>query len=108
MHDRIENRSISSRMTRSNSSYISPIDYIVQAPSRASTSQIRESYNIKIDKENIARPILKVRVHRQEPESLKIFSERNENFSENGSKILMKKNNMIFKKNFIKILWTQE
>ncbi|KAG5616239.1 hypothetical protein H5410_016063 [Solanum commersonii] len=55
----IENHSMSSRMTRSNSSYISPIDYIVQVPSRASTSQIRETYrcdNIKIDKDNIARP----------------------------------------------------
>ncbi|KAG5630260.1 hypothetical protein H5410_001977 [Solanum commersonii] len=57
VHDRIENRSISSRMTRSNSSYISPRDCIVQAPSRASTSQIRESYNIKIVKDSIARPI---------------------------------------------------
>ncbi|KAG5632681.1 hypothetical protein H5410_004398 [Solanum commersonii] len=56
----IENRSMSSRMTRSNSSYFSPVDYIVQVPSRASTSQIRETYrydNIKIDKDNIARPI---------------------------------------------------
>ncbi|KAG5619594.1 hypothetical protein H5410_004812, partial [Solanum commersonii] len=56
----IDNRSMSSRITRSNSSYISPVDYIVQVPSRASTSQIRETYrcdNIKIDKDNIARPI---------------------------------------------------
>ncbi|KAG5572331.1 hypothetical protein H5410_062097 [Solanum commersonii] len=56
----IDNHIMSSRMTRSKSSYISPVDYIVQVPSRASTSQIRETYrcdNIKIDKDNIARPI---------------------------------------------------
>ncbi|KAG5609781.1 hypothetical protein H5410_021062 [Solanum commersonii] len=53
----IENSSMPSRMTRSNSSYISPVDYIVQVPSRASTSQIRENCrcdNIKIDNENIS------------------------------------------------------
>uniref|UniRef100_M1DLY9 Uncharacterized protein n=1 Tax=Solanum tuberosum TaxID=4113 RepID=M1DLY9_SOLTU len=56
----IDNRSMSSRITRSNSSYISPVDYIVQISSRASTSQIRETYrcdNIKIDNDNIARPV---------------------------------------------------
>ncbi|KAG5605280.1 hypothetical protein H5410_026772, partial [Solanum commersonii] len=56
----IDNQSMSSRITRSNSSYISPVDYIVQVPSRASTSQIRENYrcdNIKIDKNNITRPV---------------------------------------------------
>ncbi|KAG5630334.1 hypothetical protein H5410_002051 [Solanum commersonii] len=59
----IDNRSMSSRISRSNSSYISPIDYIVQVPSRASTSQIRETYrcdNIKIDKDNIVKPIRRV------------------------------------------------
>ncbi|KAG5609736.1 hypothetical protein H5410_021017 [Solanum commersonii] len=38
------------------------VDYIVQVPSRASTSQIRENYrcdNIKNDRDNIARPITK-------------------------------------------------
>ncbi|KAG5576988.1 hypothetical protein H5410_057122 [Solanum commersonii] len=58
----IDNYSMSSRITRSNSSYISHVDYIVQIPSRASTSQIRETYrceNIKIDKDNIARLINK-------------------------------------------------
>ncbi|KAG5607608.1 hypothetical protein H5410_029100 [Solanum commersonii] len=57
-----DNRSMSSKISRSNSSYISPIDYIVQAPSRASTSQIRETYrcdNIKIDRDNIVKPIRK-------------------------------------------------
>ncbi|KAG5570661.1 hypothetical protein H5410_060427 [Solanum commersonii] len=52
----IENHSMSSRMTRSNSSYISPVDYIVQVPSRASTSQIRKNYrydNRKVDIDNI-------------------------------------------------------
>ncbi|KAG5599852.1 hypothetical protein H5410_031222 [Solanum commersonii] len=34
MHDSIDNRRMSSRMIRSNSSYISHIDYIVQAPSQ--------------------------------------------------------------------------
>ncbi|KAG5581699.1 hypothetical protein H5410_052326 [Solanum commersonii] len=56
----IDNRNMSFRMSRPNSSYISPVDYIVQVPSRASTSQIKETYrcdNIKIDKDNIARPI---------------------------------------------------
>ncbi|KAG5611427.1 hypothetical protein H5410_022708 [Solanum commersonii] len=56
----IDNRSMSSRISRSNSSYISPVDYIVQVPSRASTSQIRETYrcdNIKIDRDNIVKPI---------------------------------------------------
>ncbi|KAG5571218.1 hypothetical protein H5410_060984 [Solanum commersonii] len=60
MHNRIDNHSMSSRISRSNSSYISPVDYIVQIPSRASTSQIRENYrcdNIKIDKDNIAGPV---------------------------------------------------
>ncbi|KAG5598445.1 hypothetical protein H5410_029815 [Solanum commersonii] len=60
MHDRIENRSISSRMTISNSSYRSPVDYLVQVPSRESTSQIRETYRcdtIRIDNDNISRPI---------------------------------------------------
>ncbi|KAG5631797.1 hypothetical protein H5410_003514 [Solanum commersonii] len=55
-----DNRSMSSRISRSNSSYISPVDYIVQVPSRASTSQIRETYkcdNIKIDRDNIVKPI---------------------------------------------------
>ncbi|KAG5572781.1 hypothetical protein H5410_062547 [Solanum commersonii] len=55
-----DNRSMSSRISRSNSSYISPIDYIVQIPSRASTSQIRETYrcdNIRIDRDNIVKPI---------------------------------------------------
>ncbi|KAG5568233.1 hypothetical protein H5410_064753 [Solanum commersonii] len=55
-----DNRSMSSRISRSNSSYISPVDYIVQVPSRASTSQIRETYrcdNIKIDNDNIVKPI---------------------------------------------------
>ncbi|KAG5601038.1 hypothetical protein H5410_032408 [Solanum commersonii] len=59
----IDNRSMSSRISRSNSSYISPVDYIVQIPSRASTSQIRETYrcdNIKIDKDNIVKPIRRV------------------------------------------------
>ncbi|KAG5615047.1 hypothetical protein H5410_014871 [Solanum commersonii] len=58
MHNRID--SMSSRLSRSNSFYISLVDYIAQAPSRASTSQIRENYrydNIKIDKDNIARPM---------------------------------------------------
>ncbi|KAG5572451.1 hypothetical protein H5410_062217 [Solanum commersonii] len=53
----IENRSMCSRMTRSNSSYISPVDYIVQVPSKASNSQIRENYNKKIDNDNIVRPV---------------------------------------------------
>ncbi|KAG5615834.1 hypothetical protein H5410_015658 [Solanum commersonii] len=56
----IDNRSMSSRISRSNSSYISPVDYTVQVPSRASTSQIRETYrcdNIKIDRDNIVKPI---------------------------------------------------
>ncbi|KAG5589838.1 hypothetical protein H5410_040352 [Solanum commersonii] len=56
----IDNRSMSSRITRSNSSYISPVNYVVQIPSRASISQIRETYrcdNIKIDNDNIARPV---------------------------------------------------
>ncbi|KAG5570698.1 hypothetical protein H5410_060464 [Solanum commersonii] len=44
MHNRIDNHIMSSRLSRSNTSYISPVDYIVQAPSRASTSQIRENY----------------------------------------------------------------
>ncbi|KAG5586246.1 hypothetical protein H5410_046680 [Solanum commersonii] len=60
MHNRIDNHSMSSRLSRSNSSYISPVDYIVQVPSRASTSHIRENYrcdNIKIDRDNIARPM---------------------------------------------------
>ncbi|KAG5590782.1 hypothetical protein H5410_041296 [Solanum commersonii] len=100
----IDNRSMSSRISRSNSSYISPIDYIVQVPSWASTSQIRETYrcdNIKIDKDNI----ILVRDLRQELVSLKIFSEKNGNFLENGFLItLLKLSNMIFKKNFIKIL----
>ncbi|KAG5573220.1 hypothetical protein H5410_062986 [Solanum commersonii] len=55
-----DNRSMSSRISRSNSSYISPVDYIVQVPSRASTSQIRETYrcnNIKIDRDNIVKTI---------------------------------------------------
>ncbi|KAG5606941.1 hypothetical protein H5410_028433 [Solanum commersonii] len=55
-----DNRSMFSRISRSNSSYISPVDYIVQVPSRASTSQIRETYrcdNIKIDRDNIVKPI---------------------------------------------------
>ncbi|KAG5611429.1 hypothetical protein H5410_022710, partial [Solanum commersonii] len=55
-----DNRIMSSRISRSNSSYISPVDYIVQVPSRASTSQIRETYrcdNIKIDRDNIVKPI---------------------------------------------------
>ncbi|KAG5605751.1 hypothetical protein H5410_027243 [Solanum commersonii] len=59
----IDNRSMSSRISRSNSSYISPVDYIIQVPSRASTSQIRETYrcdNIKIDKDNIVKPIRRV------------------------------------------------
>lgn len=46
----------SSRLTRSASSYISPVDYIVRSPSRASTSQIRESTRmnrIRIDNNNI-------------------------------------------------------
>ncbi|KAG5632039.1 hypothetical protein H5410_003756 [Solanum commersonii] len=38
----IDNRSMSSQISRSSSSYISPVDYIVQVPSRASTSQIRD------------------------------------------------------------------
>ncbi|KAG5572752.1 hypothetical protein H5410_062518, partial [Solanum commersonii] len=49
----IDNQSMSSRIARSNSSYISHVDYIVQVPSRASNSHIRENYrcdNIKIDK----------------------------------------------------------
>ncbi|KAG5632675.1 hypothetical protein H5410_004392 [Solanum commersonii] len=122
----IENRSMSFRMTRSNSSYLSPVDYIVQVPSRASTSQIRETYrydNIKIDKDNIARPIRRASSDldiiesemnfpdgifqdlRQELVSLQILSERNGNFLGIGfSKTLLKLNNMIFKKNFIKIL----
>ncbi|KAG5592391.1 hypothetical protein H5410_042905 [Solanum commersonii] len=56
----IDNRSMSSRISGSNFSYISPVDYIVQVPSRASTSQIRETYrcdNIKIDRDNIVKPI---------------------------------------------------
>ncbi|KAG5571691.1 hypothetical protein H5410_061457 [Solanum commersonii] len=56
----IDNRSMSSRITRSNSSYISPMDYNVQIPSRASTSQIRETCrcdNIKMDNDNISRPV---------------------------------------------------
>ncbi|KAG5591110.1 hypothetical protein H5410_041624 [Solanum commersonii] len=56
----IDNHSMSSRITKSNSSYISPINYIVQSPSHASTSQIRETYrcdSTKIDKDNIARPL---------------------------------------------------
>ncbi|KAG5570692.1 hypothetical protein H5410_060458 [Solanum commersonii] len=60
MHNRIDNHSMSSRLPRSNSSYISPVDYIVQALSRGSTSKIRENYrcdNMKIDKDNIARPM---------------------------------------------------
>jgi len=60
MHNRIDNHSMSSRISRSNSSYISTVDYIVQVPSGASTSQIRENYrcdNIRIDKDNIARPM---------------------------------------------------
>ncbi|KAG5570738.1 hypothetical protein H5410_060504 [Solanum commersonii] len=59
MHNRSDDCSMSSR---SNLSYTSPIDYIVQVPSRASTSQIRENYrcdNIKIDKDNIARLVPK-------------------------------------------------
>jgi len=57
----LDNRSMSSRISRS-TSYISPIDYTVQVPSRASTSQIRENYrydNIEIDKDNIVKPIQK-------------------------------------------------
>ncbi|KAG5590995.1 hypothetical protein H5410_041509 [Solanum commersonii] len=60
MHNRIDNHRMSSRISRSNYSYISHVDYIIQVPSRASTSQIRENYrydNIKIDKDNIARPM---------------------------------------------------
>ncbi|KAG5609746.1 hypothetical protein H5410_021027 [Solanum commersonii] len=59
----IDNQSMSSRITRSNSSYISPVDYIVQVPSRASTSQIRENYrcdNIKNDRDNIARHVPRI------------------------------------------------
>ncbi|KAG5630192.1 hypothetical protein H5410_001909 [Solanum commersonii] len=55
-----DNRSMSSRISRSNFSYISPVDYVVQVPSRASTSQIRETYrcdNIKIDRDNMVKPI---------------------------------------------------
>ncbi|KAG5568030.1 hypothetical protein H5410_064958 [Solanum commersonii] len=37
-----------SRMLRSNSSYISPVDYIADMPSRASTSQIREEDNSRV------------------------------------------------------------
>ena len=37
-----DNIGFPSRMLKSNSSYISPVDYIVDMPSRASTSQIRE------------------------------------------------------------------
>lgn len=50
----------SSRLTRSTSSYISPVDYIVNSPSRAYTSQIRESSrmnNIRIDSDNIANAV---------------------------------------------------
>ena len=57
----LDNRSMSSRISRS-TSYISPIDYTVQVPSRASTSQIRENYrydNIEIDKDNIVKPVQK-------------------------------------------------
>ncbi|KAG5615246.1 hypothetical protein H5410_015070 [Solanum commersonii] len=64
MHNRIDNHSMSSRISRSKSSYISPVDYIVQVPSKASTSQIRENYrcdNIKIYKDNIARTIQCIR-----------------------------------------------
>lgn len=47
----------SSRLTRSVSSYISPVDYIVDIPSRASTSQIRDTNFDKIilDNNNIAK-----------------------------------------------------
>lgn len=60
MLNRADNYSRSSRLSTSNSSYISSVDYVVQVPSRASTSQIREDKrydNIKIDKDNIARAI---------------------------------------------------
>ncbi|KAG5579982.1 hypothetical protein H5410_050609 [Solanum commersonii] len=60
MLNRIDNHSMTSKLSGSNSSYIAPVDYIVQTPSRASTSQIRENYrcdNIKIDRDNIARPM---------------------------------------------------
>ncbi|KAG5581069.1 hypothetical protein H5410_051696 [Solanum commersonii] len=63
MHNISDNHSMSSRLSTSNSSYISHVDYIVQVPSRASTSQIRENYrcdNIKIDRDNIARPMPKL------------------------------------------------
>ncbi|KAG5570731.1 hypothetical protein H5410_060497, partial [Solanum commersonii] len=56
MHNRSDDYNMSSSISRSNSSYISPINYIVQVPSRASTSQIRENYrcgNIQIDQDNI-------------------------------------------------------
>ncbi|KAG5591044.1 hypothetical protein H5410_041558 [Solanum commersonii] len=74
----IDNRSMSPRMTRTNSSYISPVDYIVQVPSRAFTSQIRETYgcdNIKIDKDNIARPIHRASSDLDIPESEMNFSD---------------------------------
>ncbi|KAG5619155.1 hypothetical protein H5410_018979 [Solanum commersonii] len=51
MLNRIDNHSMTSKLSRSTSSYISPVDYIVQVPSRSFASQIRENYkcdNIKM------------------------------------------------------------
>ncbi|XP_070006068.1 uncharacterized protein [Nicotiana sylvestris] len=57
--EQIDNISLSSRLTRSNSSYISPIDYVVDFPSRASTSQIRENSRrineVSISSDNIVK-----------------------------------------------------
>nr|XP_009776513.1 PREDICTED: uncharacterized protein LOC104226263 [Nicotiana sylvestris] len=56
--EQTDNISLSSRLTRSNSSYISPIDYVVDFPSRASTSQIRENNRInevRISSDNIVK-----------------------------------------------------
>lgn len=58
MLNKIDNHSITSKLSGSNSSYISPVDYIIQTPSRASTSQTRENYrcdNVRIDRDNIVR-----------------------------------------------------
>ncbi|KAG5570713.1 hypothetical protein H5410_060479 [Solanum commersonii] len=43
-----DNIGFPSRILRSNSSYISTVDYIVDMPSRASTSQIREEDNSRV------------------------------------------------------------
>ncbi|KAG5576769.1 hypothetical protein H5410_056903 [Solanum commersonii] len=44
----IDNIDFPSRMLRSNSSYICPVDYIVDMPSRASTSHIRKEDNSRV------------------------------------------------------------